>query len=286
MFDLYLDHSKVYKTYPTYMYEKSGIKSLKRCFEFLNIKDTSNLNPRTIDKIIRYYQVETECKSISINHNIGILKRVAKFSKIENKYLMELRKLKVIKKHFPIFTENQLKQIFKYVNDLDGSINSFTYRVLVYMLLDTGARINELLNIKISNISFKERHIYLEITKNNKPRYVLFTHLSSHLVKQLIEQNLEKSEFLFYNELRKRPMNYSDSKLFMRRMQEKLKIEKLHAHMFRRTFATKLHENGASLASIQVLLGHETIEMTRNYIDVSMEKVKKDYDTYFSSIIV
>ncbi len=44
--------------------------------------------------------------------------------------------------------------------------------------------------------------------------------------------------------------------------------------------ATKLHENGASLATIQVLLGHETLEMTRNYIDVSFNKVKRDYDNY------
>lgn len=99
-------------------------------------------------------------------------------------------------------------------------------------------------------------------------------------MKTLIKQNKGKSEYLFFNNIRYRAIEYNDLKLFLRRMQESIGIDKLHAHLFRRTFATKLHEIGASLAAIQMLLGHETIEMTRNYIEVNMKTITREYEKY------
>lgn len=280
MFDEYLKYSKIYKIEPTYLYEANLVTSLKRCFDFIKVTDTRQLKQEKVDSIISYYQTETACKAISINHHVGLFKRIMKHFKLKNEYLYDMKKLKVTKRHYPTFNEQELIKIFNYINKLDFSRNSYTYKTIIFMLLDTGCRINELLNIKIKNIDFEDRNILLEVTKNKKERFVLFTKLSAPKVQQLMKFNTRKSEYLFYNHLRSRPMNYNDVKLFLRRMQETLGLDKLHAHMFRRTFATKLHENGASLATIQVLLGHETLEMTRNYIDVSFNKVKRDYDNF------
>lgn len=280
MFDEYLEYSKVYKIKPTFEYEETLIRSLKRCFESIQIRDTRQIKRNNVDSIVNYYQKMTKCKAISINHHIGLLKRITKHHKIHNEYLLEIPKLRTVKRHYPVFNENQLMLIFQYINKLNYSSNSYTYKTVIYMLLDTGCRINELLNIKISNINLNERNILLQVTKNKKERYVLFTRFSSPLVKNIINLNKGKTDYLFYNHIRNRKINYNDIKLFLRRIQNVTGIEKVHAHMFRRTFATKLFENGASLIAIQTLLGHETLEMTRNYIDVGLSTVKHEYDKH------
>ena len=45
-------------------------------------------------------------------------------------------------------------------------------------------------------------------------------------------------------------------------------------HRFRVTFATLLYDDGAGIEEIRNLLGHESIETTRRYIDVS-ERARK-----------
>ncbi len=282
MFKDYMKYSNVYKIPATHLYEIRCVASLERCFKYLEVTDTNQLTEDKLDEMVIYYKDETSCKNISINHNIGLFKRIMRHFRIRNQYLEDMQKLRVVKRHYPILTETELMEIGTYISKMNFSTNSFTYKTVIYMLLDTGCRINELLNIKIKNVDMDVRNILLEVTKNKKERFVLFTKLSATKVQKLIEINKEKSEYLFYNQLKDRPMNYNDIKLFLRRMNEKLGFDKLHVHMFRRTFATKLHENGASLASIQVLLGHESIEMTRNYIDVSFRKVKRDYDKYIN----
>lgn len=54
---------------------------------------------------------------------------------------------------------------------------------------------------------------------------------------------------------------------------KKLKVDKLHAHMFRVTFATTLYLKGIPLEYIQHLLGHESLEDTLRYIRLVDESI-------------
>ena len=46
-------------------------------------------------------------------------------------------------------------------------------------------------------------------------------------------------------------------------------VERVHAHLLRRTTATYLHARGVPLATIQAILGHATIGVTMGYIDAT-----------------
>ena len=51
-------------------------------------------------------------------------------------------------------------------------------------------------------------------------------------------------------------------------------------HGLRRAFATYLAEKGASVAAIQILLGHESLDTTTRYVRVSNRFAEKSFQKY------
>jgi integrase/recombinase XerD len=51
--------------------------------------------------------------------------------------------------------------------------------------------------------------------------------------------------------------------------------EHLHSHLFRHTYATRLHELGVDLPVIQGLLGHESVATTETYTRASAARERR-----------
>ncbi len=67
-------------------------------------------------------------------------------------------------------------------------------------------------------------------------------------------------------------MSENTIKLIFARLAKKAGVPRLHIHLLRHTFATRYLMNGGDAFSLQRILGHSTLEMTRRYVDtVAME---------------
>ena len=62
------------------------------------------------------------------------------------------------------------------------------------------------------------------------------------------------------------------------RMGEVSTLKKHSPHVLRHTFATTMLNNGADIRTIQMLLGHSSLEATQVYTHTTFEQVKKVYD--------
>jgi len=73
------------------------------------------------------------------------------------------------------------------------------------------------------------------------------------------------------------PIKENTIRLIFGRLAKKASISRLHIHLLRHTFATRYLMNGGDVFSLQRILGHTTLEMTRRYVDmVAMEtEIKK-----------
>ena len=60
----------------------------------------------------------------------------------------------------------------------------------------------------------------------------------------------------------------------MRKLGQKLGIDKVHPHKFRRTLATKAIDKGMPVEQVQQLLGHSKIDTTMQYALVNQTNVK------------
>ena len=57
-------------------------------------------------------------------------------------------------------------------------------------------------------------------------------------------------------------------------------VVKTGIHRFRHTFAKKWITLGGSVVTLQKILGHSSLNITQNYINLLVEDIKRDVDKY------
>ncbi|WP_235791090.1 site-specific integrase, partial [Streptococcus pneumoniae] len=68
----------------------------------------------------------------------------------------------------------------------------------------------------------------------------------------------------------------------LRKLGDKLGIQKVHPHKFRRTLATKAIDKGMPIEQVQKLLGHSKIDTTLAYAMVNQNNVKHSHQKFIS----
>lgn len=151
---------------------------------------------------------------------------------------------------------------------------------MVEVLYGCGLRVSELIELKISDINFKEGFLKVE-GKGQKVRYVPLAKYTSHLIKNYIENvrinnkiNKKYEENLFLNS-RGSSMSRVIVFIIIKELAEKAGIRKnISPHTFRHSFATHMLQNGADLRFIQEMLGHSSITTTEIYTHLNTEELR------------
>lgn len=214
--------------------------------------------------LVLFYKQNTDVSNKTINKCIKLLRQVYKHHKIVNDDLTDFKLLK--EKHVAkkVIKVNELKAIFKYLDNMQDRGNAATYKMITYILYDTGIRPNELLNIEKNNIDLEKRFLYLETTKTGIPRHVFMSQEITIRLKENLKIN-NNSKYLFYNNLRNRQFNRNDLKSFWRRVKKATNISVLNSYMFRHTYITDLIDLNVPLVVVQNQAGHSKISTTMIY---------------------
>jgi integrase/recombinase XerC len=151
-------------------------------------------------------------------------------------------------------------------------------RAIVEALYATGVRVSELLQIKLEDIKWETRQIWIRKGKGNKERFVLFSYECAERLKTYLRLRKEESEYLFASNRG----GHLSRILIEKRFQEfskKLGF-KVVPHTMRHTFAAHLAEKGMDFSYIQDLLGHANINSTRIYTRLMSHARKQKYDQF------
>ncbi len=151
---------------------------------------------------------------------------------------------------------------------------------MIEVLYGCGLRVSELIDLKISNINFKESYLKVE-GKGDKSRFVPLAAYTSKLIKEYIRDirskykiNKKCEDILFLNS-RGSSMSRVIVFIIIKELTEKAGInKKISPHTFRHSFATHLLQNGADLRYIQEMLGHSSITTTEIYTHLKNEELR------------
>jgi integrase/recombinase XerD len=182
-----------------------------------------------------------------------------------------------------VLTEDEIKNL---INSFDLN-HGFGQRnkTIIEILYGTGIRVSELVNLKLSNIFFKENIIKV-IGKGNKERFVPLGEIASDEMKIYINDrnqlkiDSKSSDVLFLNRYGRRLTRSMIFKIISDASKRIGLDKKISPHTLRHSFATHLIKNGADLRTIQLILGHESITTTEIYTHLDtlhLEEVLKKY---------
>ena len=154
---------------------------------------------------------------------------------------------------------------------IDSAIIPF-HRMILMTLYATGVRRAELANLRVSDIDSKRMVVRIQGGKGLKDREVM---LSKVLIEALREHWLryQPKEWLFpggNNHTYSKPITTKVAWQACRQAAKRCGLEKkVHPHVLRHCFATHLLDDGTDLRTIQLLLGHSSLEQTARYLHVS-----------------
>lgn len=152
-----------------------------------------------------------------------------------------------------------------------------TTQLVVELLFATGARVGELTNVKIGDISLEDRTIKIK-GKGNRERVVFLTDqqlvsLTKLYIRVRTRFNPTTSSLLINT--RGNELNSQVVRQLIRRTGERAKLKRrITPHMLRHSAATHLLESGVDIRYVQKLLGHQSITTTQIYTHVSDSKLK------------
>ena len=174
-----------------------------------------------------------------------------------------------------------LTDINKIINAIEvGTDIGKRNHCIVEVLYGCGLRVSELIDIKISNINFKENYIKVK-GKGNKVRFVPLADFTSELLQNYIKEvrvnnkiNKKYEDILFLNS-RGTSMSRVIVFLIIKELTDKAGVsKKISPHTFRHSFATHLLQNGVDLRYIQEMLGHSSITTTEVYTHLKTEELR------------
>ncbi|WP_350300245.1 tyrosine-type recombinase/integrase [Peribacillus frigoritolerans] len=264
----------------TIRYYEQNLIHFIRYLEDIKIIHASEIEKKTVDKYILFLK-KKNLKATTINTYLRAARALLYFAMRED-YLrqFEISLIKAEKEQKEPYSDEDIKKLIKKPNIRECGFVEHRNWVMVNYLLETGNRLNTILNVKVEDIDLENGMVVLNTTKNRKAQY---NPISEYIVKVLTEYirtyKFQKSDFLFINELGEQ-MTRNSMQHTIARYNKSRGVEKTSIHAFRHTFAKHYITSGGDAFKLQRLLGHATLDVTLNYVNLYAKDLKEGFEQH------
>lgn len=183
-------------------------------------------------------------------------------------------KIKKQKKLPELLTDQELSKFYDEV----WNIAKPSHMVMIKLLLYTGIRNAELVNLRLSDIEIKSLKVRVENGKGGKDRYVpIPKSFRGELLQYISSQNDKGAVYLFETN-RKTKMTTRWLREILKQYALKAGIKKrIYPHLFRHQLLTYLTQKGLVDAKIQLISGHSDRQSLSIYQDLSLFDIEEEY---------
>ena len=172
-------------------------------------------------------------------------------------------------------TEEELKRYYEVV----WQTRDLKHMILIKILLYTGARVNELINIKINEIDFDRCQIRISQGKGGKDRVVPFPlSFRENLMFYLKIIKSDTGCYLFESNRKKKYTTRGIRKILTKYANDAGMKQSLSPHKLRHFLFTWLKKQGIDDALIQPYSGHESRKSLEIYSKLSLNEAQNAYD--------
>lgn len=243
---------------------------------------------KTNSQIIGFYEFMKKHKlsTRSQARVISSLRTYFRFCETRGMKCTELRELRPpkVKVGLPkVLTPQEFQQLYDAAETNDPVKTSRNQMTLLF-LYGLGVRVTELIGLNVTDFNPTDRWIKV-LGKGNKERLSPITEkLAEHLIHYLQEIRPELTKdsnpSILINDRGHRPSRVDVWRWLAAWSAKAGFAEPVNPHRFRHACATALLENGADLRSIQLLLGHASIQTTQIYTNVTTRTMANTIDEH------
>lgn len=240
-------------------------------------KKVNNIETDDLRKYLADYQLNNQCSKVTIDNVRRILSSFFAWLEDED-YIIKsptrrIHKIKTMKTVKETYSDEELEE-------MRDSCDEIRDLALIDFLSSTGVRVGELVNLNIKDIDFENRSCVV-LGKGSKQREVYFDARTKIHLQNYLSTRIDNNQALFVSLLH--PFNrlkISGVEIRLRELGNKININRVHPHKFRRTMATKAIDKGMPIEQVQVLLGHRKIDTTLQYAMVNQNNVRNSHKRF------
>jgi len=179
-----------------------------------------------------------------------------------------------------------IEQIKKLLAQIDRNVaKGAMYYVVLVLLLDTGLRISELINIKLADMDLMQGFVQV-MGKGQKVRTVPFSKLTRkellHYVNTFWSQLCPADSPYLFATSKGPNISVNSVQQFLRRLAKKTGLNgiRVSPHSFRHTFATMAVAGGANVFTLKDIMGHRSLQTTMGYIKQQPEEIQLQHAAF------
>ena len=228
-----------------------------------------------------------EVSIATINNYLRNIKVFFNFC-LENKFIKtnpvaRIRQFKVTRRPKEDITDDDFRKLIKSIDTT--SFHGFRDYCIFHLLMDTGMRIGETLNLTEKDVLIDKRAIFLKanITKGRKDRYVFYSITMQRILSRWVDykDRYVDTDLLFPSTKNKR-MEVSNIEKNLKKYVLKAKLNpSISCHHFRNNFGKRALMSGMNIYQLSSILGHSSVQVTeRAYADLTVDDIRKSYQLH------
>jgi integrase/recombinase XerD len=211
---------------------------------------------------------EKELSDVTINITVRSLNSFFKF--LEEKKVIPHLKLKTVKeekKVMRVFSDNEIASLLKFKPRLQGEWRLYC---LMSLIMDTGARISEILSLETANVLLDDLLIKV-YGKGRKERFCCISlEMRKIMVSYIKHRKMTVNTPYLFSTRDGKMLDYPNlhrdfKKLCLRVGVNRESIDGLW-HSFRRKYAKTYIKNGGDVFALQQTMGHANLATTQTYV--------------------
>lgn len=255
---------------------------------------------KLVEDFLNWLEMERKSSISTRNQRLSALQAFFRYLQIEcpeymyiYQQILSIPKKRYTKASFDYLPLEGIKTILSLpnVDNLKGR-RDFT---LICLLYDTGARVQEIIDCKVSDIRLLDPATIRLIGKGKKARIVPLMSKTSLYIEQYINENRlnephKSSHNLFVNRM-KQKLTRSGVNYILRKYVDKARLlkpeqipKKVTAHTLRHSKAMHLLQAGVNLVYIRDLLGHADIKTTEIYARADSNMKRKALENAYNDL--
>lgn len=261
-------------------------EALRKWLDFIKGSDRS-LAARDVDAgyalAFSHYCLNEGMKSTTLNHYLRVV-RAFLYWCMEKHYIQTF-KVKLVAEQENVkmtYSDDDCMKLLAKPRKNDSFVEWRTWAVINWVLA-TGSRASTICNIKIGDVNFARKELYINSSKNNKASILPLSLALANTLQEYMKMwlyDFGPTDWLFPSSTTADQLTVNALKHSVRRYNLARDVEMTSIHAFRHTFAKNWIRNTGDVFRLQKVLGHSTLEMTRRYVNMFSEDLKEDYEEF------